>query len=124
LGHIIGKANVWVDPKKIEAMKDWPRPNTIKILHGFLGLSYNYHNFVHNYGKIATPLTTLLKSNYFTWTPTVDQAFKVLKDVMCTTTVLALPYFTKTFFLECDASERGIGEVLMQEGRPLAFTNK
>ena len=70
------------------------------------------------------PLTALLKNNSFTWTPAVDHAFQTLKAAMCTTPVLALPDFTKTFVLECDASGRGIGEFLMQHGRPLGFTNK
>jgi hypothetical protein len=74
--------------------------------------------------RIATPLTGLLKNNSFTWTPAIDQAFQKLKEAMCTTPVLALLDFTKTFFLECDASGRGIGVVLMQYGQPLAFTNK
>jgi hypothetical protein len=63
---------VHVDPKKIEAMQDWPRPKTIKILRGFLGLTCYYHNFFQNYGKIAVPLTNLLKNNSFTWIPTDD----------------------------------------------------
>jgi hypothetical protein len=73
---------------------------------------------------IATPLTALLKKNYFTWTPTNSQALQTLKMAMCTTPVLALPDFTKTFVLECYASRKGIGAILMQEGQPLAFTNK
>jgi hypothetical protein len=124
LGHIVGKVGVRVDHKKIEAMQDWPLPKTIKILRGFLGLSGYYRKFVKNYGKIVTPRTALLKNNYFTWNPATDRAFQTLKMAMCTTPVLALPDFTNTFVLECDASGRVIGAVLMQDGRPLAFTNK
>jgi hypothetical protein len=113
-----------VDPKKIEAMEDWPRPKNVKSLHGFLGLAGYYRKFVQNYGKIAAPLTSLLKNNAFTWTSATDHAFQALKDSMCSTPVLTLPNFTKTFVLECDASGKGIGVVLMQEGRPLAFTRK
>jgi hypothetical protein len=124
LGNLVGKDGVRVDPKKIEAMQEWPHPKTLKSLRGFLGLTGYYHKFVKNYGKIATPLTTLLKKNSFTWTPTAAQDFQTLKTTMCTTPVLALPDFTKTFVLECDASGKGIDTVLMQEGRPLAFTSK
>jgi hypothetical protein len=61
-----------VDPKKIEAMQDWPHPKTLKRLQGFLGLTSYYRKFVNNYGKITTPLTPLLKNNYFTWNPTAS----------------------------------------------------
>jgi hypothetical protein len=113
LGHLVGKDGVRVDTKKIEAMKDWPHPKTPKRLRGFMGLTGYYHKFVKNYGKIATPLTALLKKNSFTWTLVTAQAFQTLKMVMCTTLVLALPDFTKTFVLESDASGKGIGVVLM-----------
>ena len=113
LGHLVGKDDVRVDLKKIEAMQDWPHPKTLKILRGFLGLTWYYRKFVKNYGKIATPLTALLKMNSFNWTPAAAQAFQTLKTTMCTTPVLALPNFTNTFVLECDASGKGIGVVLM-----------
>jgi hypothetical protein len=124
LGHLVGKDGVRVDPKKIKSMQDWPHPNTLKILHGFLGLTSYYRKFVKNYGKIAAPLTAFLKKNSFTWIPTAAQDFQTLKMAMCTTPFLAFPDFTKTFILECDASGKGIGAVLMQKGRPLAFTRK
>jgi hypothetical protein len=124
LGHLVGKDGVRVDPKKIEAMQDWTHPKNLKILCGFLGLTGYYPKFVKNYGKIASPLTALLKKNSFTWTLAAAQAFQTLKTTMCTTPVLALLDFTKTFVLECDASGKGIGAILMQEGRPLDFTNK
>jgi hypothetical protein len=113
-----------VDPKKIEAMQEWTHPKNIRSLRGFMGLTGYYHKFAKNYGKIATPLTALLKRNSFTWTLAAAQYFQNLKMAMFTTPVLTLPYFTKTFVLECDALGNGIGVVLMQEGRPLAFTNK
>jgi hypothetical protein len=124
LSHLVGKDGVRVDPKKIEAMQDWPHPKTLKSLRGFLVLTGYYCKFVKNYGKIAAPLTALLKNNSFTWTLAATQVFQTLKMAMCTTPVLALPDFTKTFVLECDASGKGIGVVLMQKGRPLAFTSK
>ena len=105
-------------------MQYWPHPKTLKRLHGFLGLTGYYRKFVKNCGKIAAPLTALLKKNSFTWTPSASQDFQTLKMAMCITLVLALPNFTKTFVLECDASGKGIGVVLMQEGRTLAFTRK
>jgi hypothetical protein len=113
-----------MDPKNIEDLKYWYHPQTLKILHGFMGLTSYYHKFVKNYGQIETPLNALLKKNYFTWTLVVDQEFQTLKMAMCTTPVLALPDFTKTFLLECDASRKGTRRVLMQEGRPLAFSNR
>jgi hypothetical protein len=81
-----------------------------------LGLIGHYRKFIQNYGKITAPLTSLLKKNASIWTPVVDQSFQALKEYICTTLVQAIPKFTKTFVLECDASRRGIGAILMQDG--------
>jgi len=124
LGHLVGKACVRVDPKNMEVMQNWPLPNTLKSLCGFLGLTGYYRKFFKNYGNIVAPLTTLLKKNARSWTPVEDQSFQSLKEAMCNTPVLALLDFTKTFILECDASWRGIVAVFMQDGWSLAFTIK
>ena len=70
---------------------------------------------------LAAPLTTLLNKDAFSWTPKETKAFEYPKEAMCLAPVLAIPEFTKTLIMECNASWNGIGVVLMQKGRPIAF---
>jgi hypothetical protein len=78
---------------------------------------------IKDYGRIATPLKTLLKKDAFSWTQEVTQDFEKLKEVMCRTLILATHDFTIFFIVECDALELGIGAVLMQNINPIAFEN-
>nr|XP_028945303.1 uncharacterized protein LOC114819816 [Malus domestica] len=124
LGHTISGKGVAVDPSKIKAIKDWPRPTSLKGLRGFLGLTGYYRKLFKHYGLLAKPLTNMLKQGSFSWSTDSLKAFEALKQVLSTTSVLALPDFTKPFVVETDASGNGIGAILSQEGHPIAYLSK
>ena len=90
-------------------------------MRGFLGLTCYYKNFVKGYGHIAALLAAFLRKNSFYWGAKAEAAFHQLKLAISSPPVLALPNFTKTFTVECDASSSGISDVLMQELQPIAF---
>lgn len=113
-----------MDPQKIESIMHWPLPKNVKALKGFLGLTGYYRRFICDYGKIARPLTELLKKGNFGWNEDNTVAFRQLQQVVTTAPVLSMLDFSKPFEIECDASGKGVGVVLTQNKRPIAFFSK
>lgn len=125
LGHVISHAGVATDPKNVLAVQNWPVPMNVKQVRGFLGLAGYYRRFVRNFGMISHPLIDLLKKNVvFSWTEDKEAAFWALQEALTSAPVLALPDFTQEFEVETDASDKGVGVVLIQNKHPVAYLSK
>ena len=124
LGHIISESRVSAYPKKIRSMEAWPVLTNATALCGFHGLTGYYQKFIQGYDAIAAPLAKLLKKNGFQWSKQAEESFHNLKRAMTQALVLSLPDFSKQFVVEADALGNGLGTVLMQEGKPLAYYSK
>ena len=125
LGHVLSAQGVAVDPSKIETVQDWKSPQTVFQIRSFLGLAGYYRCFIEGFSKIAKPMTELLKKDVkFDWTDLCEQSFQELKKRLTSAPVLVLPDINKGFQVFCDASRHGLGCVLMQERRVVAYASR
>ena len=114
LGHIISKGGIAEYPSKVKNVLDWPTPQNVREVRGFLGLAGYYRRFIENFSNIAKPMTSLLeKGVVFKWIEERQAAFDELKKRLTTVPVLILPDQQKRFMVYCDASKEGLGCVLM-----------
>ncbi|KAL4012228.1 hypothetical protein IC575_029324 [Cucumis melo] len=125
LGHVVSSEGVSVDPAKVEAVTNWPRPSTVSEIRSFLGLAGYYRRFVEDFSRIASPLTQLTrKGTPFVWSPACESSFQELKQKLVTAPVLTVPDGSGSFVIYSDASKKGLGCVLMQQGKVVAYASR
>ncbi|GJZ56428.1 putative reverse transcriptase domain-containing protein [Tanacetum coccineum] len=126
-GHLklVLSEGIHVDPAKIESVKDWASPNTPTEIRLFLGLADYYRRFIEGFSKIARPMTKLTQKNVkFDWGEKAEAAFQLLKQKLCSAPMLALPEGSENFVVYCDASNKGLGAVLMQREKVIAYASR
>ncbi|GJY40109.1 putative reverse transcriptase domain-containing protein [Tanacetum coccineum] len=124
LGHVVNHDSIHVDPSKIEAVKSWKAPTTPYEVRSFLGLAGYYRRFIENFSKIAKPFTLLTQNNQkYEWGKKQEKAFQTLKENLCNAPILSLPDRVENFVVYCDASNQGLGCVLMQRDKSVIYTD-
>ncbi|WVZ70575.1 LOW QUALITY PROTEIN: hypothetical protein U9M48_019231 [Paspalum notatum var. saurae] len=121
-GHILSEKGVAVDPSKVKDVRNWKQPEIVTEIRSFLGLAGYYRHFIKDFSKTAKPMTSLTKKNA-KYSLNCEDAFQTLKKLLTSAPVLAQPDITKPFDVYCDASGNGLGCVLMQEGRVIAYAS-
>ncbi|GKE56228.1 putative reverse transcriptase domain-containing protein [Tanacetum coccineum] len=125
LGHVIDSQGIHVDPAKIESVKDWESPKSATEIRQFLGLAGYYRRFIEGFSKIAKPMTKLTQKKIkFEWSDKAEAAFQLIKQKLCSAPILALPEGNEDFIAYCDASIKGLGAVLMQREKVIAYASR
>ena len=122
LGHVVSADRIECDPKKIEAVKNWPIPETVTDVQSFLGFTNHYRSLIEGYAKIAKSLNQLVsgentshKKKKVEWTKECQLAFDRLKEKCMQTPILAYADYKRPFIVHTDASESGLGAILYQK---------
>ncbi|GKC24344.1 putative reverse transcriptase domain-containing protein, partial [Tanacetum coccineum] len=125
LGHVIDSQGIHVDPAKIESIKYWASPKTPTEIRQFLGLAGYYWRFIEGFLKVAKPMTKLTQKKVaFEWGDKQETAFYTLKNKLGSAPILALPQGVENFIVYCDASHKGLGDVLMQIEKVIAYASR
>ncbi|GKC77243.1 putative reverse transcriptase domain-containing protein [Tanacetum coccineum] len=125
LGHMIDSQGIHVDPAKIESIKDWDSPKTPTKIRQFLGLVGYYRRFIEGFSKIANSMTKLTQKGVkFDWGDKQEAAFQLLKQKLCSAPILALPEGSEDFVVYCDASHKGLGDVVMQREKIISYASR
>ena len=125
LGHIVSEEGIQVDPKKIEVVVEWKPLRNVTEVRSFLGLAGYYRRFVKGFSITATPMTILLQKNVkYEWSEKCQRSFDKLKTFLTEAPVLTQPTCSKEYVIFSDVSLNGLGCVLMQEGKVVAYDSR
>ncbi|GKB91628.1 putative reverse transcriptase domain-containing protein, partial [Tanacetum coccineum] len=124
LEHVIDSQDIYVDPAKIESIKYWASPKLPTKIRQFLGLAGYYLRFIEGFLKIAKPITKLTQKKVFEWGDKQETSFQLLKQKLCRAPILALHEGSEDFIVYCDALMKGLGVVLMQREKVIAYASR
>ena len=125
LGHIVSAEGIRVDPVKIEAIVNWNPPRNVTEVRSFLGLAGYYRRFVQGFSVIESSLTRLLRKGVkFEWDDKCQSSIKRLKEILVEAPVLIQPTSGRDYTMYSDASRIGLGCVLMQDGKVVAYASR
>ncbi|CAL9016944.1 unnamed protein product [Prunus brigantina] len=125
LGHVISNEGISVDSSKVEAVLNWSQPKNISEIRSFLGLAGYYRRFIKDFSRIATPMTKLTQKGVkFIWTQECEKSFQELKTRLTTAPILIIPERDIGYVVYTDASKQGLGCVLMQSDRVVAYASR
>ena len=125
LGHVVSASGVSVDPEKVEDVMSWERLKSVFKIHSFLGLAWYYRIFFDNFSRLAAPMTRLTRKEVkFDWNDGCEEAFQELKRRLTTAPILIVPDRGHGYTVYCDTSRVGLGCVLMQSGRVVAYGSR
>ena len=125
LGHVVLEAGIIVDHSKVEAVQEWQRLTNVFAVKSFLGLTGYYRTFVEDFSRIASPMTQLTRKEVkFEWDEKCENAFQELKRKLTIALMLTTPISGELFMVYCDTSIVGLGCVLMQQGKVIAYASR
>nr|GFA61302.1 putative reverse transcriptase domain-containing protein [Tanacetum cinerariifolium] len=125
LSHVIDNQGIHVDPTEIKSVKDWASSKSPIEIRQFLGLTGYYRRFIEGLSKIAKTMTKLTQKKIkFEWGDKQEAAFQLLKQKLCSVPILALPEGSEDFIVYCDASNKGLGAVLMQREKVISYASR
>ena len=125
LGHKITKDGLKIDPEKLEAVKEMPKPQDVEGVRRLCGFVNYLAKFLPKLSEVLEPIRQLTREDViWNWTPACDRAFETVQKLVTEAPVLAFYNPAEQLTIQCDASQSGLGAVLLQNDRPIAYSSR